>query len=122
MLSFFLDPANASLNVFQVFIRMPNIGVKKIEFICKEIGIFKTALWSELSDKQVQKLSFWFEETFTLKHAVGTDFKKKSKDHFAYLKTLRNYKSFRLAKGLPARGQGTQNNAKTAARTKHLHF
>jgi len=120
MLSFFLHPTFSSLNVFQVFIKIPNVGINKINFICKEVGIFKTSPWASLTDKQLQKLSFWFEETFVDAHLVGADFKKAQKDHILHLKSLRNYRSSRLQKGLPARGQHTKNNAKTSRRIKIL--
>jgi len=116
MLSYFLNPINARLNVFQVLLRIPNIGFNKINFICKQMGIFKTSPWISLSEKQLQILSFWFEETFKGKHVVGSDFKKNRIDYLSYLKTLPNFKSIRLSKKLPARGQHTKNNAKTARR------
>jgi ribosomal protein S13 len=120
MLSFFLSPSNIKLNVFQVLVRIPNIGKNKINFICKQIGVFKTTSWQSLTDLQLQKLSFWFEETFTGKHAVGVSFKKAQKDYIIYLKSLRNFRSYRLLKGLPARGQHTKNNAKTARKAHKL--
>jgi small subunit ribosomal protein S13 len=121
MLSFFLNPSFSSLSVCQVFIRIPGVGRNKLNFICKQAGLLKSSKWSTVTDKQIQKLSVWFEDTFLHKNAVGVDFKKNQRDHLVFLKSLRNYKSFRLSNGLPARGQHTKNNAKTARKLNKMH-
>jgi small subunit ribosomal protein S13 len=121
MLSFFLNPSFTSLSVCQVFIRIPGVGKNKLNFICKQAGLLKNSKWSTVTDKQIQKLSVWFEDTFLHKNAVGADFKKNQRDHMAFLKSLRNYKSSRLSRGLPARGQHTKNNAKTARKLNKMN-
>jgi small subunit ribosomal protein S13 len=120
MLSFFLNPSFSTISVYQVFLRIPNVGKNKLNFICKHVGLLKNSKWSSITDKQLQKLAVWFEETFMHKNAVGPDYKKNQKEHMLLFKSLRNFKSYRLNNGLPARGQHTKNNAKTARKLNKL--
>jgi ribosomal protein S13 len=114
MLSFFLNPSFSKLSVYQVFLRIPNVGKNKLNFICKQAGLLKNSSWSSITDRQLQKLAVWFEDTFVYRNAVGPDYTKNQKDRMLFLKSLRNFKSYRLNNGLPARGQHTKNNAKTS--------
>jgi small subunit ribosomal protein S13 len=116
MISFFLNPLFIKISIQQVLKKVPNVGSTKISFICKNLGLLKTTKWSNLTDKQIYKVSVWLEERFLSSNPVGSSFVKIKQEHIKYLKTLKNYRSIRLSKNLPARGQRTSTNAKTVKR------
>ena len=115
MLHFFINHSQkGKLNVFQVLSKVPGLGLHKIVFICKRSGLLLNCPWNILSESQMQSLATWIEENFVGDHSVSLDFKKIQKERILFLKRLRHYKGMRLALGLPARGQNTHSNGKTA--------
>lgn len=120
MLSFFLNPLFLKINLSQVLHSVPNMGNKKISFVCKHLGLLKTTKWSLLTDKQVFKIAAWLEERFSNRHSVGSVFIKNKQEYIKFLKGLKNYRSIRLARNLPARGQRTSTNARTVRRIQYL--
>ena len=116
MISFFLNPVFIKISIQQVLKKVPNVGITKIFFICKNLGLLKTTKWSNLTDKQIYKVSVWLEERFVKSNSVGPVFIKTRQEHIKHLKTLKNYKCVRLSKNLPVRGQRTSTNAKTVKR------
>ena len=119
MISFFLNPVFIKISIQQVLKKVPNVGITKIFFICKNLGLLKTTKWSILTDKQVIKIASWLDERFSNKHAVGASFIKNKQEYIKMLKSLKNYKSVRLSKNIPARGQRTSTNARTVRRIQY---
>ena len=118
MFHFFINESGLGLNVFQTLYKVPGLGKKKISFICRQVGILWNCPWSKLTDGQIRWLAVWIEDNFIGNNSVFFDFRKIQKERVMSLKLLKTYKGVRLSKNLPANGQNTHSNAKTAKRLK----
>ena len=116
MYQFFITIKFKKKSIYQTLISIPNIGKKKISFICKNTGILGLAPFDCLTDFQLKEVSKWLEAKFKGKHSIGQSFKKVRRERFSFLIKVGHIKGVRLKKRLPVRGQRTHTNAKTCRR------
>jgi len=87
------------------------IGKKKINLICKKLGIAKNLQTSDLLNKQVTNMSQHVSDSKTL---IGNSLKKENLLFSQKLVNIKSFRGLRKIKGLPVRGQRTHTNAKTS--------
>ncbi|MAG57555.1 MAG: 30S ribosomal protein S13 [Planctomycetes bacterium] len=85
------------------------IGPKFAKDICNELGIELTRKSRDLTDEEVTKVSALIDR----KYMVEGQLRRQINQNLARLKNIRCYRGIRHIRGLPARGQGTQSNART---------
>ena len=107
-------PMKADSPLWSCLIKIPAIGKKTALSICKNCSLLPSIRWKYLTERQGATLVLWIDEYIASTRPLGSDLKRKHKNHLETLITLGNYRGLRLRKGLPSRGQNTHSNAKTA--------
>ena len=79
--------------------------------ICKKLGFSKNLLLKNLSEKQVNSL---LGEVSISKNLINKDLRKFNSLRRKRLVSMKSYRGLRLKNKLPARGQRTHTNARTA--------
>jgi small subunit ribosomal protein S13 len=87
------------------------IGHFRSFLICKKLGFSKNLKLKHLSEDQIIKIIKLIE---SLKFSITSDLKQFRVSIIKKLVFLKSYKGFRRIKGLPARGQRTHTNSKSA--------
>jgi len=91
------------------------IGTKGADQVCNKVGISKNIRIHQLSNKQIEKITFFINEFFKIGSELHQE-KRKNKNRLIQIAT---YRGFRHTMGLPLRGQRTHTNAKTARKVKN---
>lgn len=89
----------------------PHISAK----ICAKVGIYPKMRMNQLLEPQIMEINKEISELLVeghLKQKINNDIKLK--------RSIGSYAGIRHAMGLPVRGQGTRNNAKTAKKLNRL--
>jgi len=77
--------------------------------ILKEAGIDGTIKASELNEDQISRITQIIDRDYI----VGGQLRRQVAQNIARLRDIGCYRGFRHRRGLPVRGQNTQNNART---------
>lgn len=95
------------------------IGLHLGRLICREIGVSEDAKAKDLTEDQVSKINTIIERGFIMDRQVRREYvvegqlRRKVSQDIARLKEIGSYRGSRHRRGLPARGQNTQSNART---------
>ena len=92
------------------------IGLTKARKICTESGIDINTRTDDLTDEQVAKIRHTIEN----REKVEGDLRREVTMNIKRLMDLGCYRGLRHRKGLPARGQRTQTNARTRKGPKRM--
>ena len=87
------------------------LGKKKIDLICKQLGIAKNLKTSDLSTRQLMNLS---KNVIESNIPITNNLKKKTTLDIQNLINIKSSRGLRKIKGLPVRGQRTHTNAKNS--------
>ncbi|CCE62448.1 hypothetical protein TPHA_0C02950 [Tetrapisispora phaffii CBS 4417] len=85
------------------------IGTKTSEKLCSKLGFYPWMRMHQLSEPQVMSITSELSNM-----TIEGDARAVVKDNIQRLKKIGSYRGMRHTLGLPARGQNTRNNAKTA--------
>jgi small subunit ribosomal protein S13 len=121
MYNFFVNQKSKKKSIYQVLKSIPNVGDRKVKFICKSIGLLKSTSIDSITEPQLKSLSKWIESSFKGNHSVGFAFFQNRKSHIQSLKKMGHVKGERLKNKLPVRRQRTHTNAKTCKRVSFLY-
>lgn len=93
------------------------VGNSRAIEICKNTGLSPEKKCGELTIEQVEAL-----RSEVAKFKTGDELKREIILRIEELKRIRCYRAGRLIAGLPARGQRTRSNARTAKKLRAGHF
>ncbi|MDF1702165.1 MAG: 30S ribosomal protein S13 [Planctomycetota bacterium] len=85
------------------------IGKKSALALCASLGLDPTRRARELNDEELARLANEIESNFV----VEGNLRRQTQQNVSRLKEIACYRGMRHRRGLPARGQRTQTNART---------
>lgn len=85
------------------------IGPKKATEVIKKLSLNPDMRAKEMSEAQISSVNKLLQDEYT----VEGDLRRQVQANIKRLMTIRCYRGIRHQKGLPCRGQKTQNNART---------
>lgn len=85
------------------------VGPKAAMEVCKTLNLDPEAKSRDLTDEDVAQINGLLDREFL----VEGQLRRTQAMNIARLKNIRCYRGIRHIRGLPARGQGTQSNART---------
>jgi small subunit ribosomal protein S13 len=91
------------------------IGLSISREICKACNVDVNTKTDDLTDEKAASIRSFIEENLL----IGDDLRRARRARMDKLLSIRCYRSLRHRRGLPANGQRTKNNAKTAKRRKN---
>jgi small subunit ribosomal protein S13 len=100
-------PANKKIWVSLTYIR--GIGETTAKKICRECGIDEQLRAHQLNEEELRRINAYIERNL----AVEGELRKRVSQDIQRLISISCYRGIRHIKGLPARGQRTQSNART---------
>lgn len=110
-MAYFLNTnINENKNVNIALGKIYGIGKALSKRICQILGLSENIRFSRLNAEQIEKISQLINENFYF----GTEYKQILDKQKKRLVKISSYRGFRYKQGLPARGQRTHTNAKTA--------
>ena len=108
-------PVDPKKNLYQALITVPGVGHAQAHRALRACGFFAQTRCALLAPKEAQLIEAFFKDN---DHTTGAEYWRARRKHDEELTQLRSVKVQRRMKGLPARGQRTKTNAKTARRFK----
>lgn len=120
MYNFIINQKYKQKSIYKLLKSIPNIGDRKVTFICKSLGLLKSTPVENVTEVQLKNISKWVESNFKGLHSVGFVYLQNKREHLNSLKKIGHVKGDRLKDKLPVRGQRTHTNAKTCKRVSFL--
>lgn len=106
---------------FQQLSKIYGLGLSRISFVAKICGFNAYTRMGKIPIRYITRFQKYVSDTFK----TGRALKQEKQAQVKFLWSIRTYRGLRLHQGLPARGQRTKTNAKTArkmGRIKDLYF
>ena len=118
MYSFLGKSINRNASIYNVLTKIFGLGLFQVRKCCKYFGIKENHLWVFLTNKRQNVISDFIIATFFKEGGL----KEYQVHRIGYLKRIKCYKGIRLILGLPARGQRTRTNKKTAKKKNFFFY
>lgn len=114
MVIFFSKIKYKKIPAIQVVKTVYGVNYSKALLICRVMGLTPSVKFDKVPKRTIIKLEFFMSNQMLLDRAL----KQRHQFHLAELRDVRTWKTVRKALGLPANGQRSKTNAKTAKKFK----
>lgn len=104
-------------SIYFSLIKIYGLGKRRVNFLCKNLGLSPNLKTEELSFEKLNKLIKTVE---SLDIIITSELKKELSLNLKNLISIKCYKGLRRLKGLPVRGQRTHTNSKNARKFNYL--